>query len=61
MHLHSARMSARQDGSGGLLLLEEQDRSRFDREEIARNALQRQAAERSTAVAVVLDPAASVV
>lgn len=36
MHLHSARMSARQDGSGGLLLLEEQDRSRFDQEEIAR-------------------------
>jgi RNA polymerase sigma factor (sigma-70 family) len=34
MHLHSARMSARQDGSGGLLLLEEQDRSRWDPEEI---------------------------
>lgn len=29
MHLHSARMKARQDGSGGLLLLEEQDRSLF--------------------------------
>ena len=26
MHLHVARMSARQDGTGGLLLLEEQDR-----------------------------------
>ena len=26
MHLHTARMTARQDGSGGLLLLEEQDR-----------------------------------
>lgn len=36
MHLHAARMPARQDGSGGLLLLEEQDRSRFDQEEIAR-------------------------
>lgn len=35
MHLHTARMSARQDGSGGLLLLEEQDRSRFDQQEIA--------------------------
>jgi len=30
MHLHLARMPARQDGSGGLLLLEEQDRSRWD-------------------------------
>jgi len=34
MHLHTARMAARQDGSGGLLLLEEQDRSRFDQREI---------------------------
>ncbi len=34
MHLHRARMSARQDGSGGLLLLEEQDRSRWDEHEI---------------------------
>ena len=34
MHLHSARMSARQDGSGGLLLLEEQDRSLWDQSEI---------------------------
>jgi RNA polymerase sigma factor (sigma-70 family) len=34
MHLHSARMAARQDGSGGLLLLEEQDRTRWDRQEI---------------------------
>lgn len=30
MHLHMARMNARQDGSGGLLLLEEQDRSLWD-------------------------------
>lgn len=30
MHLHAARMSARQDASGGLLLLEEQDRARWD-------------------------------
>jgi len=36
MHLHSARMSARRDGSGGLLLLEEQDRSLFDQHELAR-------------------------
>lgn len=35
MHLHAARMPARQDGSGGLLLLEEQDRSRWSRTEIA--------------------------
>ena len=30
MHLHVARMSARQDSSGGLLLLEEQDRALWD-------------------------------
>ncbi|NUO53751.1 MAG: RNA polymerase subunit sigma-70 [Polyangiaceae bacterium] len=35
MHLHAARLPARQDGSGGLLLLEEQDRSRWSQEEIA--------------------------
>ena len=34
MHLHAARLGARQDGSGGLLLLEEQDRSRWDVREI---------------------------
>jgi len=34
MHLHAARMPARQDGSGGLLLLEEQDRSRWDPRQI---------------------------
>jgi RNA polymerase sigma factor (sigma-70 family) len=34
MHLHGARMPARQDGAGGLLLLEEQDRSRWDHGEI---------------------------
>lgn len=34
MHLHGARMSARQDGSGGLLLLEEQDRSLWNGTEI---------------------------
>jgi RNA polymerase sigma-70 factor (ECF subfamily) len=32
MHLHAARLGARLDGAGGLLLLEEQDRSRWDRE-----------------------------
>jgi RNA polymerase sigma factor (sigma-70 family) len=32
MHLHAARLVARVDGSGGLLLLEEQDRSLWDRE-----------------------------
>jgi RNA polymerase sigma-70 factor (ECF subfamily) len=30
MHLHAARMNARQDGSGGLLLLEEQNRTLWD-------------------------------
>lgn len=30
MHLHAARLAARQDATGGLLLLEEQDRSRWD-------------------------------
>jgi RNA polymerase sigma-70 factor (ECF subfamily) len=34
MHLHAARMTARQDASGGLLLLEEQDRALWDQEEI---------------------------
>jgi RNA polymerase sigma-70 factor (ECF subfamily) len=34
MHLHSARMPARQDGSGGLLLLEEQDRALWDKDAI---------------------------
>jgi RNA polymerase sigma-70 factor (ECF subfamily) len=35
MHLHIARMPARQDGSGGLLLLEEQDRALWDTNEVA--------------------------
>ncbi len=30
MHLHAARMTARQDASGGLLLLEEQNREHWD-------------------------------
>jgi RNA polymerase sigma-70 factor (ECF subfamily) len=34
MHLHVARMGARQDGSGGLLLLEEQDRTLWDQAQI---------------------------
>jgi RNA polymerase sigma factor (sigma-70 family) len=34
MHLHAARMSARVDSAGGLLLLEEQDRELWDREQI---------------------------
>jgi len=34
MHLHAARMAARQDSSGGLLLLEEQDREIWDRQGI---------------------------
>lgn len=34
MHLHAARMTAREDVSGGLLLLEEQDRKRWNPEQI---------------------------
>ncbi len=34
MHLHASRMSARQDAFGGLWLLEEQDRARWDQREI---------------------------
>jgi RNA polymerase sigma-70 factor (ECF subfamily) len=34
MHLQSARLSAREDGSGGLLLLEEQDRDLWDQTKI---------------------------
>jgi RNA polymerase sigma-70 factor (ECF subfamily) len=35
MHLHAARLTARQGPSGGLLLLEEQDRTLWDRDQIA--------------------------
>jgi RNA polymerase sigma-70 factor (ECF subfamily) len=34
MHLHASRLGARLDGLGGLLLLEEQDRSLWDREKM---------------------------
>ena len=34
LHLHAARLAARLDGDGGLLLLEEQDRSLWDRDRI---------------------------
>src|SRR5205814_8793571 len=34
MHLHTARFAARVDGSGGLLLLEEQDRRLWDHEQM---------------------------
>lgn len=34
MHLHAARLSARQDGAGGLFLLEEQDRALWDQREV---------------------------
>jgi len=34
MFLHSARLPARQDGSGGLLLLEEQDRTLWNQDDI---------------------------
>ncbi|MBK8249386.1 MAG: sigma-70 family RNA polymerase sigma factor [Gemmatimonadetes bacterium] len=35
MHLHAARLSARQDDAGGLLLLEEQERGLWDPTEVA--------------------------
>jgi RNA polymerase sigma-70 factor (ECF subfamily) len=38
MHLHAARLGARCDGTGGLLLLQEQDRSKWDRERMALGA-----------------------
>ncbi|MFI5076015.1 MAG: RNA polymerase sigma factor [Vicinamibacteria bacterium] len=38
MHLHSARLGARQDAAGGLLLLEEQDRSAWDRDRLSAGA-----------------------
>jgi RNA polymerase sigma-70 factor (ECF subfamily) len=38
MHLHAARLASRQDATGGLLLLEEQDRSRWDAEHMQRGA-----------------------
>jgi len=38
MHLHAARLGARVDATGGLLLLEEQDRSRWDRDRIGLGA-----------------------
>src|SRR5437870_764766 len=34
MHFHGARLTARVDGTGGLLLLEEQDRSLWDQDQI---------------------------
>jgi RNA polymerase sigma-70 factor (ECF subfamily) len=34
MHFHTARLAGRVDGAGGLLLLEEQDRALWDRDEI---------------------------
>lgn len=34
MHLHHARIGTRTDAAGGLLLLEDQDRTRWDRKEI---------------------------
>jgi RNA polymerase sigma factor (sigma-70 family) len=38
MHLHAARLASRTDASGGLLLLEEQDRSRWDAEHLRQGA-----------------------
>jgi RNA polymerase sigma factor (sigma-70 family) len=39
MHLHAARLASRQDATGGLLLLEEQDRSQWDREHMQKGAV----------------------
>jgi RNA polymerase sigma factor (sigma-70 family) len=38
MHLHAARLKARRDAAGGLLLLEEQDRSLWDVEHLQQGA-----------------------
>lgn len=38
MHLHTARLDARTDGTGGLLLLEEQDRSLWDESQLQQGA-----------------------
>jgi RNA polymerase sigma factor (sigma-70 family) len=38
MHLHGARLAARQDDAGALILLEDQDRSRWDQEALAEGA-----------------------
>jgi RNA polymerase sigma-70 factor (ECF subfamily) len=38
MHLHAARLASRQDATGGLLLLEEQDRSLWDAEHLRQGA-----------------------
>jgi len=38
MHLHAARLAARQDATGGLLLLEEQDRGLWDAEHLQQGA-----------------------
>jgi RNA polymerase sigma-70 factor (ECF subfamily) len=38
MHLHAARLDARTDGAGGLLLLEEQDRSLWDESQLQQGA-----------------------
>jgi RNA polymerase sigma factor (sigma-70 family) len=38
MHLHAARLASRQDATGGLLLLEEQDRSLWDAEHMQQGA-----------------------
>jgi RNA polymerase sigma-70 factor (ECF subfamily) len=38
MHLHAARLASRQDATGGLLLLEEQDRGLWDAEHLQQGA-----------------------
>jgi RNA polymerase sigma-70 factor (ECF subfamily) len=38
MHLHAARLGSRQDATGGLLLLEEQDRSSWDAQHLQQGA-----------------------
>lgn len=45
MYLHAARFDARSDGAGGMLLLEEQDRTRYDQQliELGFHYLQRSA------------------
>ncbi len=39
MHFHAARLAARQDAAGGLLLLEEQDRARWDTDHLRQGSV----------------------
>jgi RNA polymerase sigma-70 factor (ECF subfamily) len=46
MHFHSVRLTARLDAVGGLLLLEEQDRSLWDQDQMSLAAVSRPCGDR---------------